>query len=613
MKKYSFLTMAVVALFAWPIEAEGQERQPPADSLRADTTRLLLPQTPEEEKRVQAFPKRLIQGHGRSYPTHECDRDCLLSSPVLTLIELLERIVPGVTTLRVEYFGGPHHLLNGPAGPGFVRVFVDGRELVPLESGQVDFTRISLIQLDHVRVVRRADEIIVDLTSRRQDQPVAFSRITAGTGTPDVQVLRGTFSNGLGRNLTMEGFFDLLDVNDAGRENDFFEFQGRVSWMPNSNRVGIELEYSNQDVLRTSTDSVDFDRRELILRGRANVSEHVQAEVRLGSSQWRQEGEALRDVDEAALALAASSGRASGTAELRFLDGTAYPSVTARVDGSFQPVNAVTLDLGAQVASWDDFSASEIRFGAAVKAPTRFPLTLRMDASTGRRGVSRPLLEMPDSATVDTTAVADSLSLDALPLADSVSFDAVAFRVETKLGAFNLYGRYSFQRLSGQLPFRDEFDLVLAPGPGLEVNGFEAGVSGPVIPLGALVRGLEPLRLEAFWRNQDADTEGALYLPDQLLYGRLLFHGRLFDGNLELWLSGDLSHRSQMLSARQGEEQAVVVPSYTWTGAQLAFRVAGFNFWWKLAAPAGTRPQDVADVPFPSRVNVFGIKWEFVN
>ncbi|MFQ5677888.1 MAG: TonB-dependent receptor [Gemmatimonadota bacterium] len=595
--------------------AGGQERQPPRDTLRADTLEIGPRQAPRK-RRVQAFPKRLVEGQGRAYPVQECDRECLISAPVLSLVELLERMAPGLTVFRAEYFGGPHHLLSGPSGAGFVRVVLDGRELLPLESGQVDLTRISLVQLDRVRVVRRSGDVVVDLTSRRQDEPVAYSRITGGTGAPDAQVLRGTFSNGLGRDLVMEGFFDLLDVNDGGRENDLFEFQGRVGWMPGNNRFGVELEYSNQDVLRTSADSVEFDRRELFLRGRANLTRHVQTELRLGSSQWREEGEALRDVDEAALVVAAASGRTSALAEVRLLDGAAYPSLTGRVEGSFQPLPQVSFDAGFEAASWDDFGTSEARFGASLNDPLHLPLTLRVDAGTGTRGISRPqeLAAMEEGVSpADPTSPPDSASpVEFLP-ADSVSFDAVAFRAETQVGAYRLLGRYSFQRLSRLLPFGDRFDRLLPPGAEAKVNGLEAGLSGPILPLGALVEGLEPIRLEGYWRHQDPETEGVLYLPDQLLYGRLTWHGKLFDENLEFWLSGDFSRRAEMLAARPGEPEPVLLPARKWAGGHLSFRVAGFRFWWRLGAPSGSDEGDVSGILFPNRVNVVGIKWEFLN
>lgn len=504
--------------------------------------------------------------------------------------------------MRTGYFGGPHRLLNGPAGPGFVRVLVDGRELSALEGGQVDLARFSLVQLDRLRVVRRADEIVVELTSRRHDRPQAYSRITGATGSPSLQLLSGIFTNGLGRSFVVDGWFDLIDVTEVGRANDRFEFQARLGWVPVNRRFGVELEYSNQDVVRTGADTLDFDRRQLLLRVRGNLSDRVQAELRLGTSRWREEEQAEGPlvepespasvvVEEAALAVRASTERAAGAVELRLLDGPGHPSLTGRLEAGYRPLEALSLDAGAHFGAWPDFSTSEFRAGAALLARPGFPLRLRADAATGTRGASYPAEER----------------------ADSVSFDAVGVTAEVEPGPFRLFGRYTFHRLERQLPFGDAFDRVLPPGPETEVRGLEAGLSGPVLPVGALIPGLDPIRFEGWWRHQDPAGEGARHLPRRLLNGRLLFQDDFFDGNLEVWLAAEVSHRTQVLSARAGSGEPAVLPSYTWGGGHFAFRIGTFRFFWKLLNPAGLTAGDVADLRFPSRVHIVGIKWEFFN
>lgn len=576
------------------------------DSLAAvDTTGAARDTTEQaqEPRRVQAFPARPARSPGAA-PEWECDRDCLLANPDLTLVELLERHVPGVVPLRGGYFGGPHHLLHGAFGPGSLRLTVDGREIAPLESGQVDLTRISLVQLDRVRIARRADEVWLDLTTHRHDSPVAYSRITAGTGQPGAQILRGVFTNGLGRDITLGGWVDLLDVDAPAGNNDRLEFRGRASWMPGTDRLGVQLEYGNQAVSRAAADSVEFARRELLLRGRADLSEAVQAEIRLATSRWREDAppgagdegdegsdDGARTVREAALALRAAAGDLDASAEVRFLDAAWQPSVAARGEVTWRPLAPLTLDAGAEAASWEGFGSSEVRGGLLLAPALPIPLRLRADAATGTRGIPRPLTGG----------------------AESVSFDALATGLEAELGPYRVHGRAGFQSLGRRLPFGDAFDRELTPGPELEATGLEAGIEGPLLPVGLVVPGLEPVRLRGWWRRVEPEIGQPFYLPENVLYGQLAFHDSFFEDELEIRLVAHVTRRDAALSARPGQTEAVPLAAHTWGGGHFTFRVGHLRFWYKTLNPAGLDAQEVADVAFPARVNIVGVHWEFHN
>lgn len=513
--------------------------------------------------------------------------------------------MPGLVPLRGGYFGGPHHLLDGGFGPGFVRVLVDGRELAPLESGQVDLTRISLGVLDRVRVLRRADGIVLDLSTHRHDTPIAYSRITGGTGEPGLQVLRGVFSNGFRRDFTVAGWVDLLDVRERDRDNDRLEFRGRASWMPGTNRLGVQIEYGNQSVSRNAADSLEFGRREVLLRGRADLSEALQAEVRLGTSRWRQDappgtgdgGEEgpddgiVRRVREAALAVRGAAGGLEGTAELRLLDAPWQPSATGWAEVAWRPLPFVAIGAGAELGSWEGFATSELRAGILLEPGLPFGLRLRAEGATGTRGIPRP--------------VAGS--------ADSVSFDALAATLEAEVGPYRAFGRAALQRLSRQLPFGDVFDRDLAPGPELEATGLEAGLEGPILPVGVLVPGLEPVRLRGWWRREEPETGAPFYFPENVLHGELVFHDRFFDEELEIWLVGHVTRREAALSARPGETEPVALAAHTWGGGHFTFRVGHLRFWYKFLNPASLDAREVPDLAFPSRVNAVGVHWEFTN
>ncbi|NNK49466.1 MAG: Plug domain-containing protein, partial [Gemmatimonadetes bacterium] len=121
---------------------------------------------------------------GWSWATYEWDRDTILRSNAMTLQDLLSELVPGFTALRTTWFGGPHYAIQGVLGAGFLSVCMDGRELTTLDAGQVDLTRIALASVESVRVRRRADGWVAEVTTLRRAERAAYSRITGGTGDP---------------------------------------------------------------------------------------------------------------------------------------------------------------------------------------------------------------------------------------------------------------------------------------------------------------------------------------------------------------------------------------------------------------------------------------------
>ena len=595
------LTLVVAALVAPHFAAEPLVAQEPVrpDSARADTTLQALPDSVREvfgqqaaaEGRIPAFPERLLGAGGPSVPLYDCDRACLNASTAFTLVELLVEKVPGITPLRAGFFGGPHHALDGPYGPGFVRLYLDGRELSSLESGQVDLLRLSLVYIDRIVVYRRADGFLVDVSSLRQADPRAYSRISGGTGNPGLQTLNLVFTNGLGSGFTLGGAFELLDTSIGGVENDRFDFWGRLSWMPGSNRLGFQLDYRNESVDRSAADTTDFSRREILLRARAELPLGIQGEAYGATARFRVDSVTLRSVDQVGVGLAASPGNAFVAIDARFASGSAYPSLTARLRGGYRIGQRLLLDAAARVSSWEDFGTNELRAGASFALRLGVPISLRADVATGRRGIPRPTMER----------------------ADSVSFDAASASALVKLGPFALQGRYSIQKLERQIPFEAAFDSLLADGPAVDLAAWEVGVDGPVIPLGWLASGLSPIRLSATWRRHRIGGPAPRYVPQDLIQGELAFHDAFFDGKLEVWLVGRLSRRSNTISARSGETEPVLLPSYSWGGGHLMIRIADFRLFYRLTNPAGITATEIGGVQFPKLISVFGVRWEFFN
>ena len=560
----------------------GPDTTPP-DTAAVDTARA-------DPRRVQRFPPSLVEPAGEAHLLFECDRACLLGNPWTNLAELLSDLVPGLTMVRSGYFGGPHHLAVGAFGPGFLTLIVDGRRLSPLESGQPDLLRISLVATDRVRAYRTADGVVVSVDSRRHDEREAYSRIEGATGQPGAELLRMLFLNGFGRSAVVSGFLDLTDIQ-AGRRSNRLDFQGRLSWMPASNRNGIELEYENESLTREASDTLDVDRREVTLRARRRFSDAWQAELVAGTEALTTEEADLQDVAHASASLAYAAGDTDGEVAIGVRDGAAYPSVQLRGRAGFRP-DPFSVTVSTEGGVWDEFSTLSASVAAAFRTRLLLPITLRAEGATGTRGVTRPLEDR----------------------ADSVSFDVLAGGVEVDAGPFDLRGRVEWQSLGRILPFGAAFDREVEPAPGAEITALEVVASGPVLPIGALVSGLEPIRGSGFWRRHDGASESPVpYVPEELLGGRLTFRDAFFSGNLEVTGSGALSYRSRTPALRPGDTEPVLLPGYTWWSGHLGFRIGDFRVFWRYVNPAGLAAGEVPGVTFPVQVNLFGIRWSFVN
>lgn len=588
---------AALALAPFVTSSPLRAQEPtPADTVRADSLIEVLPDSVREvfaeplSDRVPAFPARLLPLRGGAYAVYECDHECLQASTAFSLLELLQEIVPGITAVRPGFFAGPHFALHGPYGPGFVKLYIDGREVPSLESRSTDLRRASLVYIERVRVARDADGLIIDVETRRHASGEAYSRISGGTGQPSAQVLDGTFTNGLGRNFTLEGAFDLQDVGQGGVENDRFDVFARLNWMPGGDRFGLQFEYRNETVDRTAADTADIARRQILLRGRLDVSRDVQLEVFYANAGLRAADSTLRVTKTAGVQVSAKPGDASLSLGLSSTAGGAYPSLDAHLRGAYAIGDRLTVEAGVAHQSWDGFSTSQLRAALAYSTPV-VPLVLRADGSTGSRGLPVPIGER----------------------ADSVSFHALGASAELELGPYRLSGRYGIQNLSRQLSFGAGFDSLLMASGELDVKSWEVGIHGPLIPIGALIRGLEPIRLKGHWRHQDAGGVEALFLPSTLARGELLLRDDFFSGNLEIWLGVFAEYRGDARSASAGATEPVLLSSYTWTGGYFMFRIRDFRFFWRLTNPTGVLVADVPGAGFPQQVNVFGVRWEFFN
>jgi hypothetical protein len=579
----------------------GQEPERPAAEVVVDTLVVefegeltgTLADSTGNERFQQIAEEMRPPSKGWSWSTYEWDRQEILRSNAMTLLDLLSEAVPGFTTLRTTWFGGPHYAVEGALGPGFLSVSVDGRELTSLDAGQVDLTRIALASVESVRVRRRADGWIAEVTTLRREKRSAYSRITGGTGDPGLSRLRLLFSNGVGNNFNLATSIDLLDTGGEHASTDF-NFWGRVAWLPGGGDAGLELQWVTESMERDVYSPADLNRTELFIRGRGNLGDHFQAEAFAGTSGLSSEGESVRKVANGGFRLSGEAESGWFRTGFRLWDDPTYPIVDVDLDGGYRFFSWLSLTAGGRLGSWNDFSTSEGRLGVAATV-RRLGLTLTADGATGTRGVSYPTLER----------------------ADSVSFDVAAGALALRLGPFTLSGRGEYQNLSRQLPFGAVFDREQQPGGSVELGLAEGGFVGPIIPLGLVLNDVEPIRLRGFYRYSNVlDGDEALYVPESVARAELFWHDSFFEEELEVSAAFGLNYRDSMLTSPgpgTAGSSTVRVPSYTFVDWNLMIRILGVRVYWRFDNLTAVEGQDLPGLPFPVRRSVFGVKWEFLN
>lgn len=608
-RSFHGLPSGLLLTFAGVSAAHAQD-PPIPDSLEIVPDSVLAAFADSTPGRAQSFPARLTGLRGPTHEIFDCDRECVHASPSFTLLELLLEHVPGITGVRGEFYQGPHHVFDGGFGPGFATLYVDGREVLSLSRAQADLRRVSLNYVDRVRVYRGADGLVIDVDLIRHDGVQAYSRVSGLTGDPRSEILDAVFANSLGGASNVEASFERYDVRDRQNDQNRFAVQGRFSWMPRSNDFGMQFEVRNETIERTGLDTLEFSRRELVLRTRANLGERAQLEAYGQATSFTDVVENLPDsisppqrgADGVGLRFSAQPGSGGVSMGLRFAGRDPYASRLADLS-AWQPIGPFALEGGAELASWNEFPTKSWRAGAAFRDTLLFPIELRAFRAEGTRGVGFPQHPM-----LDTLAMSEFLP------ADTVRFDSRGASAALALGPFNLSGRYSEQWMDRQVGFGAPFDrLVVADSGEVDITSLEVRFDGPVVPLGVLLRGVEPIRLRASWRKFDSRGAETLFLPERLFRTELYLYDTFFDEHLRIWVSVFIDRRGARLVPVPGSPDPVMLDADSWMGGHLMFKIADFRFFWRFGNLGADRLGDFQGAHFPRQLNVFGLRWEFFN
>jgi len=554
------------------------------------------------------------------------NREDLLSTSALTLAELLDR-VPGVLPLKGGDYGTPTAVTAFGVGGGRVRVYWDGFEILPMDGGVVDLSRVGLGGLDQIRMERGLGELRIELKSQEPHDPRARSTVEAGTGDLDTNNFRGTFIDPDGLGGTLGLFLERIDTrgprgDEAGNRTGggaryFRHFGERAA-------LGVELRNSASETSLTDLFPGDVTRTDWLIRGRARLADSVVAQAFWGRSTIDGEPVSGRAPIEG------TRSQFGGGVKLRtqgfWLDGVArffgdpeLPSSTIELDVGFSAPRMGGIAAGWNRDAWPSEGASRLELSGWTRP--LYGVSLFASYEDGARGTRVFPLDAPDSPEdpEDPENPAQQQEEPATPPPPTHRItERTGLRVgaNLSLGPVELTAAWLRVEADSLLPFGLHTDRAGVAVEGGEWTGVELSTR----------IGLTFLPGEGFYfygSAQEWDGE-ARYLPERSYRAGLGFQQRFLESeNFELWANAGVRERSSMLVPLVDPEGVPGmgdgpglqrVPFYqSWDGF-FQLRIVSVRIWARFEN--FTAREGLQD--FPGRVQpftraTFGVRWTFWN
>jgi len=505
----------------------------------------------------------------------------LLSTGALTLGKILE-VTPVFVPVRVGFLEGPKVAVFAGRGAASLRVNEDGYEIVPILGGALDLRTEPLAQIESMNLFYEPGGYRLNAQSYRNTQSEPYSRIEAGTGDRQTNLLRGFLSSRIGKSLVGFGF-DRIDT--AGQLGDS---QRTIVWFSLARQLPLglwgQIEYRNSTTDRTSLPSPS--RRDWVLRLRRPFGDGWHADLIAGS------GRLKVDSTEASLALERSvrqiGVRGARTTEnwraflaLRYWDGENVPPFES--EGSFElEAGRASLFASGRYAYWEDFHSAAIYTSFSF----RLPLGLRAlaEAEEGDRGIFGRIPRRRFGFTRWTAGA------------------------ELGLWSWKLGAKAGRWRSAPSLAVGAPIDTIVSL-PGGTVSVFEAWASGRLLSVfgGSLTGG---------GRYTSRGEGEFLYWPSDGWRLDGVYHVSALEDQLDVRLTGMIGIRGPMWVTGFGAEgeDIVLTGDLLWWRVEAVIRIKDFFLFYnyEFYDSAGVLG-DLPGYPFvPGRYH-FGVKWEFWN
>ena len=617
------LLLILTGLSGTPLLAqEVTDTLPRPDSLLAVEDTIL--QEEADSGVIRVLP-RLIDPHptGIRSGIWQWDRYDLLSSRALTLAELLAEI-PGVLPIRAGDYGMPVAVTAFAVGAGRVRVFIDGVEMLPLEGGTTDLTRIGLGGMELVRARRSAGGIRIDMETLVPNDPRPYSQVEAGTGDLSTNLFRGTFvhPSALGGSVSL--VMERLDTQGpgGGEPGSFSGAWIRYSYLRGEN-VGLAVDFRRMSSGRGELQSpADVTRSDWTMRSRVRLTEGVVAEGFIAQASLKaEEADTFLFKNETrgqwGGRLSVDRERVWGTLAARRLGAEGLPDweVEAEIGGDLWGYGGVSASLARESWSTGEGTRNHIRLWTE---PV-YGLSAFAEIEGGQRGI--PYLPPPDPVP-DTTGGAEGGTEPPTIVPRLVDRSATRFGAQFQWRGLSLSGaRLSFEADSiHSLGLVSDVNGLTLPGEtrtGYEVLGR--------IPL--LADGLSLVGSYQWWDPLEAQIpegdEPTLwpYLPDRIYKASVSYHNTFFQTeNLELWADIGVQGRDGMAlplldpEADPLAQTLLTVPWYqSWYG-RLQVRVVTvhvFIMWENFTLRREN--QDYPGRLLPATRALYGVRWSLWN
>ena len=603
---------------------------PPGDSLAPPADSLLAADSLADSLVVHLFPELPDPSRaGWAAGVWEWDREALLSTPALSLAQLLDQI-PGTVALRGGDFGTPTTVTAFGGGGGRVRLYVDGFELTPLRAGAPDLAQVGLAGFQRVRVRRSTDGLRVELTSLEVDDPRPYSLVEVGTGDLQTNMLRTTFSHPSALGGSLAFTLDRIDTEGTGREEPGATTGGWLRYSrPLGSRVSVRGELRRISASRPAGlySPEQQGRNDWSLRARAELLPGVTAELFTGNSSATTAAEEAGDSTQAAFSrrqtgLRFAARRAFGerlggwaTGRWALMGGDAWPGRTLGISGGLDSF------LGGVEASWsrEDW-LGEVLAANSVRAWTApvFGFSVFGERRDGVTGVPFRVVDPRDS-------------IPEIPLLAGPPTPFTTERRSSRVGAHWELGGLSVgvagvaiehDRL---VPFGFPMDSAGVVQEGGTRSGREASVRLPLY--------FDGLYASASYQAWDTEAPDWRYLPRESWNGSLGYHNTFLPTeNFEIWTEIGVEGREPMVVPFMAPEDTgidppegdpepevfapgfVTVPYHQSWYFRLQIRILTFRLF--ILTENFTAERELQD--FPERFlhggrSIYGIKWTLWN
>ena len=542
---------------------------------------------------IRIFP--LFPGPASRAPgvTAVWDLPDLLANDALTLGGLFQ-FMPEFDPVRMGFLEGSQAAVAWGRGASSLRYSVDGYEIAPLGGGPLDLRLLSMVEQQELRLFRDAGGYRLISHTYRNEANEPYSRIEAGTGDRDVNLLRGFFSSTFAGTLVGFGF-DRIDTDGIP---DLDASERTSTWAnlaaPLFFDIWGQLEFRNSSTDRTSFPNPK--RRDWILRLRRPFADGWFADIVAGTGRVEVDtvlstgvADSLRvplvsEAHQVALRGARVADNWQAQLSLRAWDGVDVPNFESEASLEVD-IGPATLYGNGHVADWDDF-----QLGAGYGAlRLRLPLGLSLtgEIEEGDRGLfgARPI-----------------------PWHE---FSSKTAGVELQVLGWRLGGRGGSQSVGPSPALGQPYDSATSLAGG-STNVVEGWARGPLFRLfgGQLGAGGSLRTREAgrffYWPQTSWQANGSYYL---LAVGE----------QLEIWLNAKGGVRGAMAVPDEdaGAGFAALTEELYWFRADAVVRIKDvhvfYNYEYFDSRIGMVGISDLPGLNFPRARTHFGVKWEFWN